>query len=165
MNELVSDIQDTLRYAIEENGATVRVAKDLPRVPCDRVRMAEVFQNLLSNALKFTNDRPPVISIGHEDADDASLFWVSDNGTGVEEKDHERIFQIFQQAQSRAGSDGTGVGLTICKRIVERHGGRIWVESAPGRGAKFCFTLPRQAAEQGVETDDGEDAAVGGGPS
>ena len=164
-NELLGEVANTLRYAIDEKKAVVELQPNLPHLSCDRVRMAELFQNLLSNALKFTNGRRPVVRTGHRETDEGDLFWVSDNGEGIAPEDHERIFQVFQRAHTGTPQDGTGVGLTIAKRIVDRHGGRIWVESEPGRGARFCFTLPKRPAdnetpgEPARHADPGKDAA------
>jgi len=141
LNDIVAETAESLRVAIEQTGAEIRLDSPLPTLRCDRVRVAELFGNLLSNALKFTNGRPPVIRIGHVRAGRRHRFWVADNGMGVTPEDRERIFQVFQRSRSADGIEGTGVGLTICKRIVELHNGRIWVESAAGGGAAFHFTL------------------------
>jgi len=161
-NDLVGEVVGTLRYAIDQKKARIEVQANLPRISCDRVRTAELLQNLISNALKFTNGRRPVIRIGHEARADANLFWVTDNGEGIQPKDRERIFQIFQRIHDGTPQEGTGVGLTICKRIVERAGGEIWVESEPGLGSRFCFTLPKRPTEPG--TTAGTDAASGEAP-
>jgi len=151
-NELVREVLEALGYAIRERRAGVEVQQGLPHVSCDRVRMAELFQNLVSNALKFTNGREPVIRIGCEEQPSAYLFWVRDNGIGISAEDRERVFLVFQRLQAGKEAGGTGVGLTICKRIVERHGGRIWVESEPAVGSRFCFTLPKYQADKDADT-------------
>ena len=143
-NELIQEVLETLAFAVAEKSAKVSVPPDLPMVPCDRVRMSEVFQNLLSNAIKFSNGRVPEIEIGHEERAEEHLFWVQDNGMGISPEDLERVFQIFQRCHAENNSEGTGVGLTVCKRIIERHGGRIWVKSEPGTGSRFCFTLRKE---------------------
>jgi signal transduction histidine kinase len=104
--------------------------------------MAQLLQNLIGNALKFRGEGPPEIHVGAERQDGAWVICVRDNGIGIEPQYFERIFQIFQRLHTRRHYPGTGIGLAICKKIVERHGGRIWVESEPGRGSRFYFTLP-----------------------
>ena len=160
-NMLIAEKGDTLDSAAREyldliktSGAKIRIGTRLPALRCDRVRVAELFRNLLSNALKFTNGHPPIIEIGHDRAGRQHRFWVADNGMGVTPEDRERIFQVFQRSPSAEGIEGTGVGLTICKRIVELHNGRIWVESVPGKGATFYFTIqePPQDSSASSET-------------
>lgn len=130
-----------LKVAIEETGAIITTAP-LPQVQADRVQLTQVFQNLIANALKFHGSAPPRVEIGAEKRDGYWLLSVRDNGIGIDPKNAERIFVIFQRLHTRQEYPGTGIGLAICKKIIERHGGRIWVESTPGQGATFYFTLP-----------------------
>ncbi len=132
---------ENLQTLVQESGATV-TADPLPVVRADAAQLTHVFQNLVANALKFRSERAPEIHVGARRQDDAWLFWVRDNGIGIEPQYGDRIFVIFQRLHTRSKYPGTGLGLAICKRIVERHGGRIWVESQPGQGATFYFTLP-----------------------
>ena len=122
-------------------------SESLPKVQGDTVQLTQLFQNLLGNAIKFRGARPPVIDISClPSAQDPQHFWTlafKDNGIGIESQYFERIFQIFQRLHTREEFPGTGIGLSICKRIVDRHGGKIWLESAPGQGTTFFFTLPR----------------------
>jgi chemotaxis family two-component system sensor kinase Cph1 len=104
--------------------------------------LIQVFQNLLSNAIKFRGADPPRIDITAERRDNDWLFLVRDNGIGIDPKYFDRIFVIFQRLHTREQYAGTGIGLAMCKKIIERHSGRIWVESNPGSGARFFFTLP-----------------------
>ncbi|MEW6299160.1 MAG: PAS domain S-box protein, partial [Thermodesulfobacteriota bacterium] len=130
-----------LQPAIAESGATI-THEPLPAVRADAVQLGQVLQNLLSNALKFRGTAPPSI---HVAAQRDGAFWrfaVRDNGIGIDPRYAQRIFQMFQRLHTRGKYPGTGIGLAICKRIIERHGGRIWVESEPGTGATFFFTLP-----------------------
>ncbi|MFN2579172.1 MAG: ATP-binding protein [Pyrinomonadaceae bacterium] len=133
---------DNLRLAIEETHGTI-TSDALPTVLGDETQLLQLFQNLVGNALKFRGAAPIRIHVGVEPQDGKWLFRVSDNGIGVEPQYAERIFIIFQRLHSRSEYPGTGIGLAICKKIVERHGGRIWVESEPGAGATFCFLLPQ----------------------
>jgi len=137
---------ENLQVVIEETGAEI-IAGDLPWVMGDDVQLAQLFQNLISNAIKFRSGEPPRIRIAA--AEEGVGFWrfsVADNGIGFDPRHAERIFQMFQRLHGQGEYEGTGIGLALCKRIVERHGGRIWVESEPGKGSTFYFTLPKQRA-------------------
>jgi PAS domain S-box-containing protein len=128
--------------AIDEAGAVVE-RRPLPRVVCRRVAMVQLFQNLIGNALKFHRDGKPVIRIDVQDDGDSWRFAVTDNGIGIAPEHFERIFVVFHRLHARERYEGTGIGLAIAKKIVERHGGRIWVESQVGQGTTFFFTLPK----------------------
>jgi signal transduction histidine kinase len=130
-----------LKVAIEETQATIRNGS-LPSVRADLVQLTQLFQNLIANGLKFHGTDAPRIDIGATRRDSEWVFHVRDNGIGIDPKHFERIFVIFQRLHTRREYAGTGIGLAICKKIVERHGGRIWVESSPGQGSTFLFTLP-----------------------
>ncbi len=130
-----------LNAAISEAGATVTCGT-LPTVMGDPFQLGQVFQNLVSNAIKFHGDETPRVDISVERDEPNWRITVRDNGIGIEPEYAERIFIIFQRLHNRAEYPGTGIGLAICKKIVERHGGRVWVESAPGHGSAFHFTLP-----------------------
>ena len=125
-----------LSAAIAESGAAI-THDPLPMVRGDASQLALLFQNLIGNAIKYRSHQPPQIHISA----DAVSFRVRDNGIGIEPQYFEHIFGAFQRLHSRTAHPGTGIGLAICKKIVERHAGRIWVESAPGAGSTFCFTL------------------------
>jgi len=132
---------DTLRALIEENGATVTHGT-LPTVQGDAVQLGQVWQNLISNAVKFSGTESPRVHISLRQEGIQWVFSVQDNGIGIEPQYAERIFGAFQRLHTGKQSPGIGLGLAICKKIVERHGGRIWVESKPGQGSTFFFTLP-----------------------
>lgn len=134
-----------LRVAIEESGADV-TSDELPAVMGDETQLVQLFQNLLDNAIKFRGEERPRIHVGVERQDGGWLFSVSDNGIGLDSQYAERIFVIFQRLHGRTEYGGTGIGLAVCKKIVERHGGGIRVESEPGEGSTFYFTL--RATEQ-----------------
>ena len=131
-----------LEVSIRESGATVTLEGELPRVRADRAQVVLLFQNLLGNALKYRSAAAPRIRVWvtHSGAD--WEFAVEDNGIGIEPRHQERIFVIFQRLHAQGEYAGTGIGLAVCKKIAERHGGRIWVESQPGLGSTFRFTLP-----------------------
>jgi signal transduction histidine kinase len=129
-----------LQKKIQETGAMI-VNDDLPFAYGDEVQLVRVFQNLLDNALKFTGTDPPRINVTAKTTDDNILISISDNGIGIDKVYAERVFTIFQRLHNKIEYPGTGIGLAICKRIIERHGGKIWFESEPGKGTTFCFTL------------------------
>jgi len=130
-----------LQVAIDETG-TVVTHDALPAVLADGSQLVQVFQNLLSNAIKFHGTEPPRVQVSAAREDHAWVFGVRDNGIGIDPQQFERIFAIFQRLHTSAEYPGTGIGLAVCKKIVERHGGRIWVSSQPGTGATFFFTVP-----------------------
>ncbi|HWA86446.1 MAG TPA: ATP-binding protein [Opitutus sp.] len=130
-----------LTIAVAESGAVLK-REPLPTVTADGSQFVQVFQNLISNAIKFRGDHPPEIAIAARAGEGEWIFSVADNGIGIEPQYFERVFRVFQRLHTRARYPGTGIGLAICKKIVERHGGRIWIESEPNRGARFFFTLP-----------------------
>jgi light-regulated signal transduction histidine kinase (bacteriophytochrome) len=105
------------------------------------MQLAQVFQNLISNAIKFRSEKVPEIEISAEKKADEWLFSIQDNGIGIDPRFSERIFEVFKRLHKKEEYPGTGIGLSICKKIVERHGGNIWVESEPGKGSIFYFTL------------------------
>ena len=132
-----------LRVAIQEAGAVV-TNDPLPALSADEVQLGQLLQNLMSNALKFRSDSVPRIHIGVRESPKEYTFEVRDNGIGIEPQYYERIFMVFQRLHNKGEYPGTGIGLAICKKVVERHGGRIWVESRPGAGSSFYFTLPKE---------------------
>jgi len=136
----------SLRMAIEESGAQIQCAP-LPKVKGDAAQLAQLFQNLLANAIKFRGEQTPRIEVRVAPEEEFWRFEVQDNGIGIAPEYFERIFVMFQRLHNRSKYPGTGIGLAICKKIVERHGGRIWVESAPGPGVVFKFTLPKETGE------------------
>jgi PAS domain S-box-containing protein len=141
LNDAVADVLKQLHLRVQETGATVTV-DDLPTVTADARQMGQLLSNLLGNALKFHGEAPPQVHVFASREADAWRIGVRDNGIGIEPRHFGRIFQMFQRLHLRSAYEGTGIGLTVCKKVVERHGGRIEVESAPGAGATFYFTLP-----------------------
>ncbi|MGD9787271.1 MAG: ATP-binding protein [Sulfuricellaceae bacterium] len=140
-NRVVEDALFNLSRAIADSGAEITSDK-LPNVMADRGQLVQLFQNLIANGIKFHGEAKPDIHIGVSLAGGEWRFTVRDNGIGIAPEHRDRLFQIFQRLHSREEYPGTGIGLSICKRIVERHGGRIGVDSEPGKGSTFWFTLP-----------------------
>ncbi|HEX6691951.1 MAG TPA: PAS domain S-box protein [Burkholderiales bacterium] len=135
-----------LRAAIEESGAAVTYGS-LPVAAADDGQLAQLFQNLIGNALKFRSASVPRIHVDAVEKEKEYEISVRDNGIGIEPQYFERIFMVFQRLHNKGEYPGTGIGLAICKKVVERHGGRIWVESTPGEGSAFHFTLPKEGEE------------------
>jgi light-regulated signal transduction histidine kinase (bacteriophytochrome) len=141
-NFLVERTCADLSASIEEKGATVTSA-NLPTVDVDPMQFGQLFQNLIANAIKYSAPgRKPEVSVTAAREEHAWHFTVKDNGIGIDPEYFERIFIIFQRLHGKEDYEGTGIGLAICKKIVERHGGRIWVESEPHQGSAFHFTVP-----------------------
>jgi len=136
-----------LRAAIEESGASV-TWDALPTVIADDLQLTQLFQNLIGNALKFRSASVPRVSVSATEKEKEWEFKVRDNGIGIEPQYFERIFMVFQRLHNKTEYPGTGIGLAICKKVVERHGGRIWVEAQPGEGSAFHFTLPKVQGER-----------------
>ncbi len=141
MNSVMEGVLTNFKLAIDDSDAEV-TCDVLPTVNADAAQMAQLLQNLIANALKFHGDDPPRIHVSAERHDTGWRFAVRDNGLGIDPKYHERIFIIFQRLHARDDFDGTGIGLSVVKSIVQRHGGRAWIESEPGAGATFYFTIP-----------------------
>jgi two-component system, chemotaxis family, sensor kinase Cph1 len=156
LNDVLGEILDSLRINLEERGVEIRVPRQLPDVNIDRVRIGEVFRNLITNAMKYNEKQHKWIEIGFEnrsndelpvhkedhDLGHSTVFYVRDNGIGIPRKHHEAIFKIFKRLHAREEfGGGTGVGLTIVKKIIERHRGQIWIDSVEGEGTSFYFTL------------------------
>ncbi len=152
LDELITKTLQVLNPHINESAASLTVAP-LPEVCGNSSQLARLFQNLISNALKYRSVTAPVIEIGCNEKDDEWEFFVKDNGIGIDAKFFEKIFIIFQRLHSRTEFSGTGIGLAICKKIVDLHGGRIWVESAVKAGSKFYFTISKKPVLQVAVAD------------
>ncbi|WP_459889492.1 sensor histidine kinase [Halostagnicola bangensis] len=155
LEEVLGTVLKNLELRIDERNATVELGK-LPRVMGDRRQLRHVFQNLLSNAIEYTDDKPPHVRVSVQPTGSKWRVSVSDNGIGVPSDKHEAIFDVFQRLHTHEEHAGTGIGLALCKRIVERHGGEIWVDSEYNEGATFSLTLPAVAADQ----DDSRDGSA-----
>ena len=152
-NRALEEALENLRARIEETGADVRHTT-LPVLPGEYRQVVQLFQNLVGNALKFRGTEAPRVIVGARERESDWRFAVKDNGIGIDPKFQQRIFGMFQRLHTAEEYPGTGVGLALCKRIVERHGGEIWVHSTPGEGATFFFTIPKQVPAPGKEEAD-----------
>jgi light-regulated signal transduction histidine kinase (bacteriophytochrome) len=147
LSHVVSEAMGDLDLVITESKAAITVGT-MPVLSCDRAQMSSLFQNLIGNAIKYRKpDSAPTIHISTKLEGPEWVFRIRDNGIGIDPRYKDRIFIIFQRLHGQETYEGTGIGLAICKRIVERHQGRIWVESEPGKGATFAFTLPAKTAD------------------
>jgi len=142
----VKQATENLGAAIHEHKAEISY-DELPAVTADVRQLTQLFQNLIGNAIKYRGETPPMIRIGAQEDSDEWVFSVRDNGFGIDPKYAKKIFEMFTRLHSRSEYSGTGIGLAICQRIVERHGGTIWVESELGKGSTFYFTLPKEPPE------------------
>lgn len=141
---LVDKTIASLKPLLEETRAEI-THSGLPSINSSEILIGQVFQNLINNAVKFRGEKAPRVHISAEEKKTEWEFSVKDNGIGIEKEYAERIFLIFQRLHGPEQYPGTGIGLAICKRIIERYGGRIWVESKPGEGSTFLFTIPKRA--------------------
>jgi len=143
LDTVVDRARINLRGALEDSGGEI-THDPLPVVVADESQLVQLFQNLCGNALKFHGEPVPKIHVSCASRDEEYEISVQDNGIGIEPQYFERIFMVFQRLHDKGQYPGTGIGLAICKKVVDRHGGRIWVESAPGQGSCFHFTLPKR---------------------
>jgi PAS domain S-box-containing protein len=143
LDRVLVEALGNLGAKLEETDAEV-TADRLPTVPADEGQLVQLFQNLIGNAVKFHGDQRPRVHVGAERRNGEWEFSVADNGIGIDADYRDQIFEIFQRLHARDEFEGTGIGLAICRKIVDRHGGRIWVESTPGRGSTFRFTIPAE---------------------
>jgi light-regulated signal transduction histidine kinase (bacteriophytochrome) len=159
-NEVLGSVLRNLEATIRSSGATI-TSDPLPLIRLPDLRLQQVLQNLISNAIKYRSTRPPCIHISAAPAEDGWVVSVTDNGIGIAPRYHKRVFGIFKRLHSREHYPGTGIGLAICKRIVENAGGRIWVESEAGKGATFKFYIPTVPARNAeAHTDSNSDVSA-----
>jgi light-regulated signal transduction histidine kinase (bacteriophytochrome) len=140
-NQVLHTTISNLQTAIQESGASI-ISDDLPMLPVHAVHLQQLLQNLIGNAIKYRSDTAPKIEISARRSAQEWIFHIKDNGIGIDPQYAKQVFGIFKRLHSSESYSGTGIGLAICQKIVERYGGRIWVESELGKGATFCFTLP-----------------------
>ncbi|ELY99730.1 multi-sensor signal transduction histidine kinase [Natrialba chahannaoensis JCM 10990] len=155
LNEVLEDVVRDLRMKIVESGADISAA-ELPWVAGDGNQLRQVFQNLLSNAIAYSGEEPPEIDIAAHDTGSEWVISVSDQGTGIDPDDTDRIFGLFQRRHAADEHTGSGIGLALCQRIIKRHGGEIWVDSEPDEGATFSFTLPTRLDTVTLESIESE---------
>ena len=140
--KVLESVLSTCSRIVEESGAAIHVSR-LPVITGRATQIEQLFLNLLSNAIKYKGEKSPDISIGFEEMENEWQFFVKDNGIGIDNKYLEKIFVIFQRLHNKKDYSGTGIGLSICKKIVEQHGGKIWLTSVPGEGSTFYFTISK----------------------
>ena len=141
-NPLMQGVLDNLQTILREKNATIACGR-LPNLKVDAGQIRSLFQNLIMNAVRYNESPAPFVDIGFQEQDAACLFSVKDNGIGIAPQFHQRIFLVFQRLHTTGEYPGTGLGLALCKKIVERHGGTIWVESRPQEGSTFYFSIPK----------------------
>lgn len=145
--ELIDEALEELNFLLHQRQYELNIAPNLPTIFCKRTLMVRVFTNLLSNAIKYSkNNELPKIEVGYISDEIFHKFYVKDNGVGISLADKEKIFQIFGRLNNKKDAKGNGLGLIISKRIIEKHGGEIWVDSIRGKGSTFFFTIPRKPA-------------------
>ncbi|MBF0484567.1 MAG: HAMP domain-containing protein [Candidatus Omnitrophica bacterium] len=146
IKEMVDEILERLEYNIKRFNVEIILNGNFPVIVCDRIKLVEVFYNLVSNAIKFSSKNsqmPPKVIIGHIEHDDSHEFFIKDNGIGIAPEDHEEIFVVFKRLHTNQEYEGTGAGLGIVANVIKDHGGKVWVESKLGEGATFRFTIPK----------------------
>lgn len=144
-NEILAICTRSLNASITEKAATIST-DSLPTVMADALQLSQLFQNIVGNAIKFSEGRAPVIHVSAKRLATSWQFSIADNGIGIAPEFTDRVFRVFQRLHTKSAYSGTGIGLAICQTIVDRHGGRIWVESQPGEGSTFHFTIPASGA-------------------
>ena len=160
LEAVLEDVRTDLQVRIVEHDAEITVGS-LPRVLGDPDQLRQVFQNLVDNAITYSGDEPPVVEVSARRDGDEWIVSVADQGVGIDPGDQDRIFEVFQRAHRRDEGDGTGIGLAVCERIVERHDGDIWVDSSPGGGTTISVALPAASARVGRAGRDGGDGRPG----
>jgi len=141
MNDVIRDVETELEFFLKEHKGRIEVVDTLPTLPAHRSWLKDLFVNLITNGITYNNSEEKVLRIGVEDKERERVFYVADNGMGIEDEYRGEIFKPFKRANS--GKEGTGLGLSICRKVVEAHGGKIWVESELGKGSTFFFAIPR----------------------
>jgi len=145
IHDIVKEVKENILKLTEDTGAEIIIKTALPVLPVYRSDIIHLLQNLMSNAIKFRKkDIPPVIYLDAKEERDAWLFSIADNGIGIEKEKFEKIFEIFARLHAKESYEGSGIGLAVCKKVVQHHGGTIWIESEKGKGSTFYFTLLKQ---------------------
>lgn len=149
LNRILETVQNNLKAMLEISGGSILIPSKLPVIPGNQTQITQLFQNLISNGIKFRNGKVPQIDIACEETDSSFIFSVKDNGIGIPKELHGKIFAVFQRLHRKTEYEGTGIGLAICKKVVQNHGGQIWVESESGKGSTFYFSI-KKACLRGV---------------
>jgi K+-sensing histidine kinase KdpD len=147
LNEVLKDVLSNIAVSVEQSGVTI-THDQLPCVLADRTQLLQLFQNLMINAIRFRSEAPLIVHVSVAPGGSLWQFTVTDNGIGIDPKYHDEIFGMFKRLSSRMVPSGSGIGLAICKSVIENHNGKIWVESQLGSGSKFKFTLPAEEDEE-----------------
>lgn len=150
LNKILLIVQKNLLHNIRESGAQIYI-KPLPTIKGYSSQLVRLFQNLLGNAIKFRGDQTPVIKVQAVNSDEGCLFSVTDNGIGIENEFQDKVFDLFKRLKTQDEYEGSGLGLSICKKIITNHHGKIWLESEPGKGTTFFFSLPTDALMTDLE--------------
>jgi signal transduction histidine kinase len=151
INELLTSVIKRIEFDIKEKKVDLRIQPDMPTIRCDRIKMNEVFLNLINNAIKFSaknNKDNPKVEVGYALEEGNHKFYVKDNGIGIDPKYHSQLFGIFKRLHTAKEYEGTGAGLSIVKRVIDDHGGKVWIDSQEGKGATFYFTIPKDLKEK-----------------
>ena len=153
---LIQSVKERLEFDIQENQVDLRIQGAMPTIMCDSIKLQEVLLNLINNGIKFSSKNPeksPIIEIGYQSQAEQHTFYVKDNGIGIEPQYHGRIFGLFKRLHKEGEYEGTGAGLSIVKKIIDDHGGKIWVESEVGQGATFFFSIPKDLKNLDLDED------------
>jgi len=156
LNNILEIKMRDLSQRIQEKNVDLRIG-ELPSVFCETNQIGMVFYNLINNAIKFNKNEKPIVTVTNHD-DGSEDFWkfsVADNGIGIAPEYQEKIFEIFRRLHSKSEYEGTGIGLALCQKIIDRHGGRIWIESEPGEGATFFFTIDKHLTQEMANATEG----------
>lgn len=158
ISKLLDSVLERLKFDIKQNNVELKMQSNLPVVYCDRIKMEEVFLNLMNNAIKFSSKKPvgdhPIVEVSFKEDAEQFVFCVRDNGIGIDPKFHQQIFGMFKRLHADKEYEGTGAGLSIIKKVIDGHQGKIWIESALGSGAAFYFTIPKNLKDQIVLSED-----------
>ena len=147
MNVLIASVLKRIEFDIKDNNVDLKIQAGIPMVRCDRIKISEVILNLINNAIKFSSKNEkesPRVEVGYEDKGNFHKFYVRDNGIGIDPKYHNQVFGIFKRLHTAKEFEGTGAGLSIVKRVIDDHKGKLWIESEAGKGATFLFTIPKE---------------------
>jgi signal transduction histidine kinase len=163
INELVEVVRKRIEFDINKHKVNLILGKNFPVIVCDRIKLTEVFLNLINNAIKFSSkqEAPPVVEVSYYDDDQGHKFSVKDNGIGIDPKYHDQVFGIFKRLHSTDEFEGSGAGLGIVKKVIEDHKGKVWIESEAGKGTTFLFTIPKdlKVSEVAVEEEEPKEKA------